>query len=105
MCTNLNTLPFERAPYPIMPLWNLPFPDYQVPKAIASSTMTIVGDGPAAIIIALLRKKLGFAKGSTKIISPNGTLGGIWQYEDVLFEGHYGFLQIADQFDSKSEKT
>ncbi len=58
---------------------------------LASSSMVIIGDGAAALMMARLRQELGYDRGATTIVGARGTSGGIWNYPFVLGEGHNTF--------------
>jgi len=93
---SLNTTPetSENQVYRTAPLAYLYSPrrQHKIGPPINSSSMAIIGDGPAAIILARFRHEMGFLPEATKIFSPKGTLGGIWTREEqVIWEGHNTF--------------
>jgi len=57
--------------------------------------MAIIGDGPAAILLARMRHELGYAPDATVIIGKARWLGGIWNHERVVDEGHNTFATAS----------
>ena len=69
----------------------IPSKEPAVPRYMRSQKMVIIGDGPAAILLARLRHELGYDPKATKVLSKHGKLGGIWEQPRVLEEGHNTF--------------
>ncbi len=69
----------------------IPREEPRIPRYMRSQSMVIFGDGPAAILFGRLRHELGYNDDATKVLSKHGKLGGIWQQERVLEEGHNTF--------------
>lgn len=82
------------GPSAIWPRPTLPAPGTRVDPKTADSSMIIIGDGPAAITMGVLRHSLGYGRDRTTIISPSGKLGGIWTFPNVVSEGHNTFNSI-----------
>ncbi len=79
-------------PYINWPQPKLVAPYFPVAEDIADQSMAIIGDGPAAILLARYRKAMGYKDEATTIISARGKkLGGIWHYPGVVAEGHNTF--------------
>lgn len=83
--------PLSSEGYTPWPTPALRSPPILVPKALTKSSMAILGDGPAALMMANMRKELGYSPSATTVIGARGAFGGIWNNRFVLDEGHNTF--------------
>jgi hypothetical protein len=67
----------------------------KVSRSVALKTMAIIGGGPAAILAARYREELGYFSEATTIFAAAKDLGGIWQQENVVNEGHNIFRNTS----------
>lgn len=84
-------MPPPRNPKPVIgwPESQLLGPDFRVANDIRDQRMIIIGDGPAALLLARQRQAMGYDYQATTIVSARGKeLGGIWHYRNVVGEGH-----------------